>query len=169
MARIRAAEWGTEDGWHDRIDGYLNGSVSPRQSLPPRIAYVAIDGITGEVVGLVAGHLTKRYSCGGELQWMNVVCERRGSGIADNLLRCMAKWFATKQAMRICVDVQPSNAAARSFYFRNGASELNPHWLVWEDISLLLEGRSPAPLSDRVKRARSARSASRKQSPSERP
>jgi len=82
----------------------------------------------------VAGHLTRRHGCDGELQWINVIPERRGSGIASELLRLLAGWFVEQKAFRICVNVDPSNAVARAFYIRHGAEKLNDHWLVWNDI-----------------------------------
>jgi ribosomal protein S18 acetylase RimI-like enzyme len=91
------------------------------------------------VVGFIAGHLTLRHGCAGELEWINVAAERRGSGIAPELLRQLAGWFVEQKAFRICVDVEPSNAVARAFYMRHGAETLNPHWLVWSDISRVLE------------------------------
>jgi GNAT superfamily N-acetyltransferase len=138
MARIRAAEWGDEEYWRARIAGYLKGDVNPRHALMARVIYVAI--ADESVVGLVAGHLTRRYGCDGELEWINVTAAARGDGIASGLLREMAAWFAGMKALRICVDVDPANATARRFYLRHGAETLNPHWLVWRDISVVLEG-----------------------------
>ena len=105
----------------------------------PRINYVALEGES--LVGFVAGHLTRRYACHGELQWINVVPEWRGKEIASELLRRLAAWFAEQKASRICVDVDPANTAARRFYTRHGAEDLNPHWLVWNDIKVVLGER----------------------------
>lgn len=55
------------------------------------------------------------------LEWINVTPERRASRIASDLLRLLARWFATQNASRICVDVEPSNVAARRFYKRQGS------------------------------------------------
>src|SRR5690242_11435475 len=49
-----------------RMAAYLDGRHHPGQALAPRVAYVA--EVEGRVVGYIAGHLTRRYSCGGELQ-----------------------------------------------------------------------------------------------------
>ena len=136
MARIRAVEWETEEYWRRRIARYLKGELHPRQALKPRISYVALQD--DDVVGFIAGHLTERYQCDGELEWINVVPERRGSAVASELLRRLAEWFAEKKALRVCVDVEPDNLAARRFYTRYGARPLNPHWLVWEDIRAVL-------------------------------
>jgi ribosomal protein S18 acetylase RimI-like enzyme len=89
----------------------------------------------------IAGHLTRRYACDGELQWIYVIPKRRGSGIASELLRLLAAWFAEQKASRICVDVDPANTTARRFYTRRGAANLNEHWLVWHDINVVLGER----------------------------
>src|SRR5689334_11037592 len=137
MARLRASVRGDEEYWTERISGYLQGTHNPQRALPERISYVAVEADV--VAGFVAGHLTKRYGCDGELQWINVAAEYRGRGVADELLRLLAGWFVERDARRVCVDVDPANAPARSFYMRNGAKELNEHWLVWDDIGVVPE------------------------------
>jgi len=139
MAQIRARESGSFEFWTNRITGYLSGEHNPQHALPPRTCYVAV----GErsVVAFVAGHLTRRHGCDGELQWINVIPERRGSGIASELLRLLAGWLVEHKAFQICVNVDPSNAVARAFYMRHGAETLNEHWLVWNDIHTVLEKR----------------------------
>jgi ribosomal protein S18 acetylase RimI-like enzyme len=132
MARIRALEWGSLEFWTNRMTGYLNGEHNPQRALPPRSCYVAVRD--SSVVGFVAGHLTRRYGCEGELQWINILPERRRAGIASELLRLQGGWFVEQKALRVCVDVEPSNAVARAFYTRRGAETLNDHWLVWNDI-----------------------------------
>ncbi|HKF53263.1 MAG TPA: GNAT family N-acetyltransferase [Candidatus Acidoferrales bacterium] len=141
MARIRAAEWETEEYWLRRISAYLQGKHDPQKALKPRISYVAIE--SDFIVGFIAGHLTVRHSCNGELEWLNVIPEQRGSEVATALLHLLAGWFVAQKALRICVDVQPSNIRARRFYKRHGAEDLNPHWLVWSDIKVVL-GRDSA-------------------------
>jgi ribosomal protein S18 acetylase RimI-like enzyme len=136
MARIRSADWGIEELWRVRISRYLNHEHHPRQALAPRVMYVAVD--EDAVVGFIAGHLTRRHGCEGELQWINVISERRGSGVATELLRLLAEWFVAQNVSRICVDVEPENTAARRFYMRHGAEDLNPSWLVWSDIRVVL-------------------------------
>ena len=149
MAEIRAADWGTEEYWRERIRLYLDAEHHPQHALPPRIAFVCADA--KRVAGLIAGHLTRRFGCDGELEWISVRPEYRGRsvpapvvgqgqdvGVASELLRRLAEWFVSHDARRICVDVQPSNHAARHFYSRHGATDLKPSWLVWEDISRLL-------------------------------
>ena len=136
LARIRAAVWGTEQYWHDRISGYMRSELHPQQALASRVVLVAEDG--EDIVGFIAGHLTRRFGCDGELEWLDVVEEARRTGVAGDLLRALAEWFAGRQARRICVDVDPQNAPARAFYRKHGAQDLNPHWLVWPDITSVL-------------------------------
>jgi GNAT superfamily N-acetyltransferase len=136
MARIRAADLRTEEAWTARISAYLAGEHHPQHALLPRVSYVALDD--DAVVGYIAGHLSRRYGCSGELQWMNVIPEQRGTGVAGELLRLLAKWFVKQKALRICVNVDPANAAARHFYAKHGAERLNDQWLMWNDIRTAL-------------------------------
>ncbi len=139
MARIRSLSWGTEDYWRTRITAYMDRELHPQHALLPRVNFVAVEGKS--VVGLITGHLTTRHECDGELEWIDVIPDRRGSGIAPSLLRRLAAWFVEQKARRVCVDVDPSNTAARKFYTREGATVLNPHWLVWDDIGHVLGKR----------------------------
>ena len=138
MAVLRAHEWETEAFWRSSIRRYLSGQHSPRQALPARVAFVAED--KGVVVGFVSGHRTKRYGCSGELQWVNVSPARRGRGIAGRLLEEMAAWFVEQHALRVCVDVDPRNIAARALYSKYGAQPLNEHWMVWKDVGSIITG-----------------------------
>jgi GNAT superfamily N-acetyltransferase len=131
MAAIRAQEWGTETFWTARIGLYLSGEHSPQEALPARAAFAALDG--AELVGFVAGHLTRRLGCDGELQWINVVEERRGQGIADRLMAKIGAWFVEREAYRVCVNVEPRNTAARRLYMRCGAQPFDDNWMIWED------------------------------------
>lgn len=141
MARIRAAEWEAEEYWRNRIAAYLACELHPQHALKPRVSYVSYEG--NSLAGFIAGHLTRRYSCDGELEWINVLPDRRGSGIASELLRLLAAWFVAQKARRICVDLQPSNTVARRFYRQHGAEDLNLHWLVWNDIGRVLRKVRP--------------------------
>jgi ribosomal protein S18 acetylase RimI-like enzyme len=136
MAQIRASNWETEEYWRTRIAAYLARELHPQHALIPRMGFVALE--SDSFVGFIAGHLTTRHGCDGELEWIDVIPERRGSGVAPELLRLLAAWFVKQNARRICVDVDPANAIARRFYARHGATELNPHWLVWSNISAVL-------------------------------
>lgn len=136
MAEIRAGDWGTEEYWRERILQYMSGTLHPRDALPARVAFVCVD--KERVVGLIAGHLTRRFGCDGELEWISVRPEYRNRGIASLLLRSLAEWFSSQGAKYVCVDVEPSNHAARLFYARNGAEDLKPHWMVWKNIGAVL-------------------------------
>jgi ribosomal protein S18 acetylase RimI-like enzyme len=111
---------------------YLRGEHHPQKALMPRVMYLAEN--TEGAVGYIGGHLTERYGCDGELQYLYVGPSHRRSGVASELFRMLIGWFQTQGASRICVDVEPENQAARAFYARHGANPLNPHWLVWDDI-----------------------------------
>ena len=139
MARIRALEWETEVYWRTRITRYLDGELHPQHALTLRVSYSALEG--DSLVGFIAGHLTRRFACDGELEWINVDQERRGTDVASELLRLLAAWFVEQNAFRICVDVDPANTTARHFYMKHGAEDLNPHWLVWNDIKVVLGQR----------------------------
>ena len=137
MAKIRLADWGTEEYWRTRILHYLTYEQNPKEALRPRISYVCVE--SENVVGFIAGHLTRRFACDGELEWISIRRECRGRGIALELLRHLAKWFVKHHAVRVCVDVEPSNETARRFYRRHGAEDLKPHWMVWNDIRQVTE------------------------------
>lgn len=134
MASVRANEWATEEYWVQRISGYIQGKIHPRDALPPRMLYVAVEG--QEIVGFIAGHLTERFNCEGELQWINVRSDYRGKSIASELLSLLAAWFVGNNAFSVCVDPDDD---ARSFYAKHGATHLNEHWMLWNDISILLK------------------------------
>jgi GNAT superfamily N-acetyltransferase len=135
MAMIRAREWGTEAFWNERIGRYLAGEHSPQQALPARAAFVAADDDI--MLGFVAGHRTRRHGCDGELQWINVVEQRRGQGVAGGLMLTMAGWFAQQEALRVCVNADSENTAARRLYAKYGAQPLNAHWMIWDDIRVI--------------------------------
>jgi GNAT superfamily N-acetyltransferase len=116
---------------------YLAGDHHPQFALAERVIYVAED--SEGVIGFVAGHLTKRFECDGELQWIYVLPAWRSTGVASGLLRRLAEWFLQKNACRICVNAERENATARRFYERHGAENLNEHWLVWPDIRTATE------------------------------
>jgi GNAT superfamily N-acetyltransferase len=135
LARIRAATWGTEGYWEERIADYIRRAAHPQDALASRVVYVASD--VDDVVGLIAGHLTRRFSCEGEWQWIDVVDRCRRQGIASALLLRLATWFISHQAYRICVDVDPGNVAAQRLSRRHGADDLRPHWLVFQADTLI--------------------------------
>jgi ribosomal protein S18 acetylase RimI-like enzyme len=130
LARIRAENSATQEHWMHRITGYLNGIIHPQKAKAERIIFVA--SLNDNIIGFIAGHLTDRFGCNGELQWVDVLTGHRRSGIASALLQELAAWFITQSCYKICVD--PGNDAARHFYSTNGAADLNEHWMYWADI-----------------------------------
>jgi ribosomal protein S18 acetylase RimI-like enzyme len=134
--RIEGEEGGASE---DRMARYLAREHHPQQALTSRVIYVAVEG--DSLVGYIAGHLTRRYACDGELQWIYVVPKHRGSSVATELLYLLAAWFVEQNASRICVNVDPANTTSTRFYTRHGAETLNKHWLFWADINVVLGER----------------------------
>jgi len=70
LAKIRASTSGSQDQWSDRIKQYLEGAVNPQSALRERVIYVAKQDEI--IAGFVAGHLSTRFDCDGELQWIDI-------------------------------------------------------------------------------------------------
>ena len=131
LAKIRAQTWQTGSFWTDRIGRYLRGEHSPQKALAARAIFVAVK--EEELVGFVAGHRTTRLKCDGEVQWIDVREDHRGLGIGYRLIERIGVWFVAQGAVRICVNVDPANAPARTLYARCGATPLKEHWMTWDD------------------------------------
>jgi GNAT superfamily N-acetyltransferase len=127
-----------EAGGDHRMAQYLAGEHHPQHALPPRALWMAIAGDLP--VGYVAGHLTRRFGCDGELQWIYVVPDHRRTRVASALLGLLVDWFIENGARRICVDV--GSEESRPFYLHHGALELSRHWMVWDDIGRVLSRSS---------------------------
>jgi GNAT superfamily N-acetyltransferase len=121
----------------ERMARYLAGEHHPQHALLSRGMWVA--EADGEPIGYIAGHLTERFGCDGELQWIYLVPEQRGTGVAAEMLRLLAAWLLARGARRVCVDVGDEHAGR--FYRRKGAVDLRKHWVVWEDIAVVLDLR----------------------------
>ncbi len=134
MAASRTGDTG-EGPADPRMVQYLSGSHHPQHALAPRVAFVAV--ANADVVGYVAGHLTTRYQCDGELQYLYVAPSYRRGGVATDLVRQLASWFRGQAARKVCVDVNPDSQSARPFYASLGARPLNAYWMVWDDITTL--------------------------------
>jgi GNAT superfamily N-acetyltransferase len=119
---------------------YLGGHHHPQHALAARVIFLAEHEVL--VVGYVAGHLTRRFGCDGELQWMYVVPECRGCGIASRLFLHLAQWFLVHGAKRVCVNVESENRRARTFYRRRGALEMGESWMEWPNLQQV-PGLSP--------------------------
>ena len=113
LARLRAATWGTEEYWCERISAYHRGERRPTDALEEGVLVVAED--QREIVGFIAGHRSTRFGCEGELEWIDVEATRRSTGVGGRLLAALAEWFASRGVRRVCVDVAPANARARAF------------------------------------------------------
>ena len=136
-----AAIWGIEKGEggtsEERMLAYFDGQLHPQHALPPRVIYVAHERNT--MVGYIAGHLTRRFACDGELEWIYVSPQRRRSGIGSNLMLRLGEWFKEQHALTVCVNVAPANSPAIEFYIRHGAVEMNQPWLWWNDFAAEIE------------------------------
>lgn len=128
LAKIRSTDSAEESYWNARISGYAEGTHYPQKALKERIIYVATEN--ERIIGFIAGHLTRRYDCDGELQWIDVIESYRRKGIASKLVKLLTEWFVKHDSCKICVD--PGNDIARQFYKANGATALNNHWMYWE-------------------------------------
>jgi GNAT superfamily N-acetyltransferase len=132
MVQCRAADAlaGPADG---RMAAYFSGKHHPQHALGPRRGYVAIADAT--VIGYIAGHLTERFDCQGEVQYLYVAPDYRRLGVGRNLFRKLAAWFAEQDALRVCVNVDAHSPGARPFYLNMSATDLRPHWMQWRDIA----------------------------------
>ncbi|NCI52039.1 GNAT family N-acetyltransferase [Sediminibacterium roseum] len=130
IAKLRAVNSGNEEHWKERITGYHNGLIHPQKAKPERTILIASH--QSEVIGWIAGHLTERFNCDGELQWLDVRSDYRRKGIASTLWNELSEWFIKNNSYKICVD--PGNEEARKFYANNGAANLDDHWMYWPDI-----------------------------------
>ena len=119
-----------------RMTAYFAGQHHPQKALLPRTGYIALR--SENVVGYIAGHLTRRFECDGEVQYLYVVPELRRRGVAARLLRLMAEWSDSHDALRVCVNADVDSAAAVPFYVSQGAVALSKHWYVWDDIRVVL-------------------------------
>jgi ribosomal protein S18 acetylase RimI-like enzyme len=133
MAELRETSGWKGGASAERMRLYLRGEHHPQFAEGPRAAFLAKDG--ERLVGFIAGHLTKRFGCDGELQWLLVAPAARGGPPATLLWARLRDWFIEQRARRICVNVEPENIRARRFYARMGAEELSTHWMVWPDVT----------------------------------
>ncbi len=137
VARLRREAGESHLYWEHRISAYLTGAHNPQGALPRRVLYIAEQD--GVIAGFIAGHLSQRFGFQGELQWIHVGMPYRSSGMASKLLEELAGWFKSLNAVRVCVNVAPENYAAQAFYRKHGATDFQPYWLCWENISTITE------------------------------
>ena len=134
LCRLRAEQSGHTLEWEPRITAYMIRQQNPQFALEPREVFVAVNR-DNEVVGMISGHLTTRFHCQGEIQWLNVQADQRGRRIAGQLVEALFAWFRQHDARKICVNVAPSNDAARKLFARYAAEPMGPHWLIFPDIA----------------------------------
>lgn len=135
IAAIRQTD--SENGPADsRMVAYLERRHHPQLALAPRVIYFA--ECDGQIAGYIGGHLTRRFDCEGELQYLYVAPQHRRAGIASALVRRLAGWFVEQKALRVCVNVNAESPGAEPFYVKHGAQPLRPHWMVWSDIGGVL-------------------------------
>jgi len=131
ITRARSTDPASEPG-DSRLAAYVQGTHHPQHALALRAVYVAVSGRS--VVGYIAGHLTRRHACEGEVQYLWVAPQHRRQGIATELLSQLGGWFAAQRARKVCVNVAEDNVGAQLFFKGRGAGNLERHWLVWADI-----------------------------------
>lgn len=115
------------------MTAYFDGLLHPQHALAPRVIYVAHED--DAMIGYIAGHLTRRFACNGELEWLYVTPERRRCGVASGLMPCLAAWFQQQDAARVCVNVARRNTVAIDFYAKHGAEPMKLGWMVWTDFA----------------------------------
>ena len=135
MAQIRVADpdAGPAD---ERMAAYLEGKHHPQQALAPRTAFLC--EANGSVIGYVAGHLTTRHGCDGEVQYLYVAPAHRRRGVATRLLQRQVRWLVDQGARKVCVNADPDNAVAIAFYTRRGATPIGRAWLAWTESACRL-------------------------------
>jgi len=102
MARIWSVEKGEGGTSEERMTAYFDGRLHPQQALLPRVVYVATEGAA--LIGYVAGHLTRRYACDGELEWIYVAPEQRRTALRQ--IFCVVWWPGLRSSMpRECVSI----------------------------------------------------------------
>jgi GNAT superfamily N-acetyltransferase len=117
-----------------RMSAYFEGRHHPQQALSPRTGFVALDG--DQLIGYVAGHLTTRHRCDGEIQYLFVAPSHRRRGVATALVRLLAEWFVSHDARKICIAIaDDSPPEARPFYERLGAQPLRRFGYAFPDVS----------------------------------
>jgi GNAT superfamily N-acetyltransferase len=134
MAGARATD--EEAGPADpRMTAYLEGRHHPQQALAPRVAFLAEH--EDDVVGYIAGHLTERHGCHGEVQYLYVAPAARRAGVGSELLERLAAWFIEHNATKLCVNANLDSPPAVPFYLSRGATPLNRYWYIWNDARQL--------------------------------
>ena len=62
----------------NRMAAYFRGEHHPQLALMPRTGFIAL--LDGAAIGYIAGHLTTRHGCQGEVQYLFVASSYRRRG-----------------------------------------------------------------------------------------
>lgn len=119
----------------ERMRAYFEGTYAPGDALVPRAGFVAFDDQT--MVGYIAGHRTTRMGADGEIEYLFVAPSARRKGIARELTRLQLMWFFDNGARSVIVNTDPDYPGSTEFYLACGASQINRHWLRWNDLAEL--------------------------------
>ncbi|HEY4198695.1 MAG TPA: GNAT family N-acetyltransferase, partial [Mucilaginibacter sp.] len=93
---------------------YFNGET-PVSARPERIVFKAIKG--EEIIGLIAGHLTSRYSKDAEIQKFYVLKGEQRKGVGTELLKNLLVWLSRHRAKSLCVGIDQENLYQK-FYLK---------------------------------------------------
>lgn len=132
MADLRIRSGWKGGATQERMLAYFRGEHHPQFARAERVIFVAE---ANGIVAFIAGHLTTRLGCDGELQWLLASPELRGTGVSDALWGLLKAWFLRQGASSVCVNVEPDNVHAQRCYVRQGAQAHSSHWMVWRDLS----------------------------------
>lgn len=91
-----------------RMAAYFDGRHHPQQALLPRVGYVAL--AENQVMGYIAGHLTTRHGCGGEVQYLFVAPAFAGVGLELGCYGCSQSGLKNKVCRK---SASPSPVIAR--------------------------------------------------------
>lgn len=147
IARLCSETRQEESYWRARIDGYMNLAFNPHQATSTRLIYVAVH--KGNIIGFIAGHLTRRTDYPGQIQWIATADQCRSTGVGSELLWILSAWFSEKNALGVRTDIDPENLSVQEFYQYHHASSINKYWLFWDDIRLVVNDHESSRLKDR--------------------
>ena len=125
---------GTAEGVAGGIAAYMAGTHHPRFALAPRRVWVSEH--EGEVVGVIAVHLTTKQAFEAELQTMFVRPDYQRRGIGTELLSLAVEWLCAQGASSMMVGFHYDNPY-RDFYLKHGGVLGAPSWFEWRVLEAL--------------------------------